>query len=237
MSEQDRLNQISQWYSNRQWGFYTQIVDYCYLSLKPYFKPGNLLEVGPADGEMTRFLLQDFTHISVVDGAKKYVDQVMKMSPHISGYVSMIETFKAPELYDNIMMAHILEHLSHPVQVLKKVKSLLKPHGRLFIVVPNANSLHRQVGVAMGLLRRVTELNDADRSVNHHRVYTISHLKRHCRQSHLKLIVSGGILLKPISSAQIHQQWSPELIAGYYELGKKYPHLCSEIYVICESVS
>jgi 2-polyprenyl-3-methyl-5-hydroxy-6-metoxy-1,4-benzoquinol methylase len=146
----------------------------------------------------------------------------------------MIENFTIEKRFDNIILSHILEHLNDPIMVLKRIKKLLHPQGRLFIVVPNALSLHRQVGVAMGLLNKVTTLNDADRSVDHKRVYTPTLLKRHCKSAGLLIEKFGGIFLKLLSNDQIQTQWSPELIQGCFELGKRYPNLCSEIFVVCE---
>ena len=53
--------------------------------------------------------------------------------------------------------------MAEPVQLLRWVRTWLQPTGRLHVVVPNADSLHRRVGVAMGALGRVDELSERDR--------------------------------------------------------------------------
>lgn len=231
--EQRKLDEISKWYSNKNWGFYTKIVELSYRSIKPFFQPGNVLEIGPADGEMTRMLVTDFDQITVVDAAKKYVDKVIKLNPKITGYTSLIEDFDTDKRFDIIIMSHLLEHLQKPIKVLEKVKNFLKPAGRLIIIVPNANSLHRQVGVKMGLLQKTAQLNDADISVDHKRVYTRALLRKHILKAGLNIKSMGGIMLKPLSNQQIEKQWTIEQIEAFYQLGKDYPALCSELYIVC----
>src|SRR4030042_1850239 len=116
--EKNKLEKISTWYSNRHWGFYTKLVYMGYLSLKRFFKKGNLLEIGPADGEMTRFLVNDFEDITIVDASQKYVEEIQNKFPNIIGFVSLIEEFKPPRKYDNILFTHILEHVEKPIMVL-----------------------------------------------------------------------------------------------------------------------
>jgi 2-polyprenyl-3-methyl-5-hydroxy-6-metoxy-1,4-benzoquinol methylase len=233
MKQQQKLDQISQWYSNRNWGFYTKLVYFDYLTLKPFLNNGSMLEVGSADGEMTKFLLPHFDKYTVVEGAKKYVDAVKKIDPKIKAVCSMIEDFETDERFDHIMFAHVLEHVVDPVKVLIKLKSLLTTKGQLYIIVPNANSLHRQAGVAMGLIDRPTSLNEADISVDHKRVYTPGLLAEHCQQAGLTITQEGGIFLKPLSNSQIQEQWTDSQIEAYYQLGKNYPEIASEIFAVC----
>ncbi len=233
IKEIKKLENISKWYSGRNWGFYTKLVYFGFLTLKPYFKKGNVLEVGCADGAMTQYLTQIFNDITVVDPSKKYVRLVLKTYPFIKGYVSLFEDFKPPEKYKNIILAHILEHVKNPVLFLKKAKQCLQDNGVILVIVPNANSLHRQAGVLMGLLKKVTDLNESDIEIGHRRVYTIKTLMRDIKKAGLKIKKWGGIFLKPLSNKQIEESWSDYLINAYYELGKKYPEIAAELYVVC----
>lgn len=231
--EKKKLDSISQWYSNKNWGFYTKLVHMGYRSIEPFIKKGAILEVGPADGEMTKLIYKKNKNLTVVDGAQKYVDEIKKILPNINTHVSLVEDFSTNEKYKTIILAHVLEHVVSPLKVLVKLKKLLDKKGTIIIIVPNANSLHRMAGVKMGLLNKTTELNEADISVNHRRVYTISKLEKDIRSSELKIKKIGGIFLKPISNKQIEEQWDDELIEGFYQLGKDYPEISSELFVVC----
>lgn len=230
--EHQRLQAISEWYSNRT-GFYGQLVQFGFRTLEPYFRPGNVLEMGSADGQMTEFLATRFSDISIVDGSATFVEAVLKRLPSAKGYVALFEEFEPPEQYDNIVMAHILEHVADPVSILRRSATWLTPSGRIFIIVPNANSIHRQVGVKMGLLEQTTSLHEDDLRVGHRRVYEPSTLLADIAAAGLTMAKRGGIFFKPLSNSQIEETWTEQTIEGFYELGKDYPDLASELFAVC----
>lgn len=233
VEEQERLARVAQWYSNRT-GFYSQLVVFGFRSLQPYFVPGNVLEMGSADGHMTELLLTHFDDVSIVDGSSDFVEAIRQRMPEVKTHLSLFEQFAPAETYDNIVMAHILEHVEDPVQVLKLAASWLSPGGRVLVIVPNALSLHRLAGVKMGMLTAPTDLNEDDIRIGHRRVYTPETLEADVAAAGLRLIKRDGIFLKPLSNKQIEEGWSQELIDAYYELGKDFPDLATEILLVCE---
>ncbi|MDQ2730295.1 MAG: class I SAM-dependent methyltransferase [Armatimonadota bacterium] len=51
----------------------------------------------------------------------------------------------APETFHLITLSHVLEHLPHPREALRKVREWLREDGVLFITVPNAGSWERRI--------------------------------------------------------------------------------------------
>ena len=49
----------------------------------------------------------------------------------------------------------------------------------------------------------------------------------------LKIIQTGGVFFKPLSNQQIEQNWTEEMIQGFYELGKDFQENAAELYAIC----
>lgn len=43
----------------------------------------------------------------------------------------------------------------------------------------------------------------------------------------------GGVFLKPLSNQQIEDHWSPQMIKGFYELGRDFPEFTADIYAVC----
>jgi len=113
--------------------------------------------------------------------------------------------------------------------VLKKTSNWLSPGGTILINVPNAHSLHRQLGVKMGLLEKVTDLNAQDKKLGHKRVYTPALLSEHIQQSGLVADRSGGISLKPRPNRQMND-WDEPMLKALFELGDDFPELSSELY-------
>jgi 2-polyprenyl-3-methyl-5-hydroxy-6-metoxy-1,4-benzoquinol methylase len=206
-------------------------------TLSPHFVKGSILEVGCADGGMTRMLLEFSADYTVLDGAEQYLAAAMALSPKVKGELSLIEVWTPGRRYDNIILAHVLEHVQDPLVVLARLAAALAPGGRLLIIVPNANSLHRLAGVEIGLLQHTTDLNETDLAIGHRRVYTAESLATDIESAGLISIAAGGIFLKPLPNAQIEEQWEVDQIEAYYRLGASFPTLCGELYAVCQGFS
>lgn len=225
-------NKILQGWQN----LYQKKREYLYQNLKKYIVPERALELGSADGIMTQKLCHDFKEVTVVDGSACFLQQVKeKVKVHNLHLAhSLFEDYATNDKFNTIFMTHILEHLDDPVAILRRSQQWLAIGGKVLIAVPNANSLHRLVGVKMGILPCKDALNEQDRLLGHQRVYTPELLKQHVREAGYKVNHFGGIMVKPISNRQIEQQWSDELIDAFFALGEDMPELCSEIYVVAE---
>lgn len=231
--ERELLNDVAGWYKNTEWGFYTKIVWYSYVSVRPFLAGAKCLEMGPADGEMTGFLKDDFEELHVVDAAEAFVRSAEKLGPNVVGHVSLFESFEPPTSYDTIVMSHVLEHVHDPVAVLQKAVTWLNPGGRIVAIVPNADSLHRRLGVKLGMLQTRNELNSQDVEIGHRRVYDREDLDRDILTAGLTAVSKGGIFLKLLSNTQMLMFDDDRLVDAMFELGKDLPELCSEIYSVC----
>lgn len=231
--EQERLRGVAQWYTNRT-GLNSQLAVFGFRSLLPHFVQGNVLEMGSADGHMTEQLITHFEDISIVDGSADYVQAIRTRMPAVKAHHSLFEVFSPPESYNNIVMAHILEHVEEPIVILKRAATWLAPEGRIHVIVPNALSLHRLAGVKMGLLPEPTALNEDDVRIGHRRVYTPEKLQADVAASGLRQIYKEGYFLKPLSNRQIEESWGQDLIDAYYELGREFPDNAAELVMICE---
>lgn len=105
----------------------------------------------------------------------------------------------------------------------------------MFLGVPIGHSIHRLVAVKMGLLNDPCQLNSRDHALGHRRVYTPQTFRADIEKSGLKVQESGGVYFKPLSNRQIQENWSEEMIRGFYELGKDFPEFAAEIYVVCNA--
>ena len=205
-----------------------------YKAIQKHHMPGNALELGSADGIMTERLLPEFSSFTVIDGSQLFLDQLNSKikNDKLKTVCSLFEEYETEIKYDNIFGTHILEHLTDPVLVLKKAKEWLSDTGKIFIAVPNARSIHRLIGVKMGMLEKPDSLNDQDLKLGHLRVYTPELLKQHITDAGLKIVHFGGLMIKPISNRQIEENWSDELVDAFFALGDDMPELCSEIYIV-----
>lgn len=231
-----KVQESSHFYNNSFVSFDFKLTEMNYLSLRPFFRGVKALELGPALGQMTKYLVNDFDKLDLIDGSKELLDQIPNYK-NVEKYHSYFEDFETESKYDTIIMSHVLEHIENPIELLKKIAQWLEDDGTLIISVPNAKSLHRQVAVQMGLLDSEFQLNDRDHKLGHYRVYDLSNLKSHAKRAGYTLLEEGGIFLKPVSNGQIEGNWDDEMIRGFFEIGKRFPSLCAEIYIVLTKVA
>lgn len=232
--ERSRLASIAadSWYAK---GVNPATIVYSAKVFARHWKPGHLLELGPAEGVMTALLAPHFERMTLVDGSEQFCKSLQARYPKATVVHSLFEEFRSKERFDTIVLGHVLEHVDDTVALLTSARALLKPGGVICAAVPNSRSLHRQAAVLMGLLPYESALNDTDRHHGHRRVYDPETFLRDFRESGLKTNVFGGYWIKPLSNAQLEAQWTAPMIEAFMELGERYPDIAAEIYVIAES--
>lgn len=215
-------------------GFNAQLIRWRYTSLRPHFSGRRCLELGSSDGQGTEFLLQHFDEVTAVDGSRAAVAELHRRldSPRLTAVCSDFESLALRTAFDTVVLGHVLEHVADPQAVLQRAIAHLAPQGVLIADVPNAMSLHRQMGVELGLLTSVTELNDADRSIGHRRVYTPDGLRREITGAGLRIRTFGGLFLKVLSNAQTEEVFDDRQREAFLALGTRYPDLAAEIFVV-----
>lgn len=233
MSENSRIENCSNWYMEDQLDFDKRLIRFRYETIKPYLQGPDGLELGPAEGQMTRLLLDDFLNLTVVDGSTELLERIPE-APNLVKVHALFEGFETGQRFNTIVMEHILEHVENPISLLLRVKKWIAADGRILVGVPNANSIHRLVAVKMGLLKEPCELNSRDHALGHRRVYTSKTLKDDLLEAGLSIVTMGGVFFKPLSNQQIQDYWTEEMIHGFYELGKDFPDYSAELFVVCE---
>lgn len=207
---------------------------------RKHFQGNSALELGVADGEMTQHLIPYFSDYTIVDGSKKHLEETSQRLYNlgiigVQSIHSLFEEYEPERNFDVIIVAHILEHLEDPINLLTRAKEWLSKKGLMFILVPNANSIHRHIGVKLGMLERADSLNKQDKILGHLRVYYPEQLREHVLSAGLEIVRFGGLMIKPLSNRQIESQWSDELIDAFFALSDDFPEICSEIYIIAKA--
>lgn len=231
-SEKTRLENISN-VSLYAAGVNSASIKYSFKVIQRHMVGESILELGSAEGVMTELLANTGKKLTLVEGSGLFCDSLRRRFPQATVTHSLFEEFQSNELFDNVILGHVLEHVEDPVDILSLAKQWLTPRsGRLFAAVPNARSLHRQAAVIMGLLRQEDALNEMDFHHGHRRVFNPEMFRNIFSQAGLKIEIFGGYWLKPISNAQIEASWTPEMVEAFMVLGERYPDIAGEIYVV-----
>lgn len=231
-AEQVHLDHIS-YHSLYAVGTNPATIQYSFDIAKRYLTGETVLEMGPAEGVMTALLAQTGKKLTLVEGAKRFCEDLQVRFPDATVVHALFEEFETKESYDNIILGHVLEHVQDPVALLRCVKEWLKPDsGMLFAAVPNARSLHRQAAVMMGLLAQEDALNEMDIHHGHRRVFNPESFRNVFYQAGLKIDIFGGYWMKPVSNRQIEETWTPQMLDAFMQLGERYPDIAGEIYIV-----
>lgn len=195
---------------------------------------GRILEMGYGTGLMLHELTQ--THqlpIDLVEGSAALCAEAQaRYGSGMRVYHSYFETFTCEEKYHTILAMHVLEHVDDPVQVLQQMALALQPGGRIIILVPNAQSLHRQLAVDMGLQSDIYALSPRDHLVGHQRVFDPSSLQSAVEQAGLVVQKHFGFGLKTLPYSMM-EGWSDDLIRACVRISPSLPsHLLGNIGLI-----
>jgi 2-polyprenyl-3-methyl-5-hydroxy-6-metoxy-1,4-benzoquinol methylase len=210
-----------------------------YDSLLPHVKNrGSALEIGCGDGVNTVRIARDFEHTIVVDLSSQFIEMTKQRleqeltQAHVEFACSPIEAWKPDHMpqVDAIFLLNVLEHVEFPIDVLFGLKKFLAPGGRMLISVPNANSQHRQLGVAMGLIAETTSLDAQDALLGHRRVYNMDALRATLRAAGLERGPFAGNFIKPLSARQM-EEWGPAILEGLAKMGKGSPQKAADLCV------
>lgn len=215
---------------------------YMLRSFIPFFREGNLLELGSFKGDFTKRLSPYFNDITCVEASNEAIEIAKKVCGDKIKYVnSLFETVTLPAKYDNIVLTHVLEHIDDPIAVMKRINDeWLSDHGRFFLVCPNANAASRQIAVKMGLISHNSAVTPAEKEHGHRITYTLDTLERDAKAAGLHVVHRSGIFFKALANFQWDRLLntdiiSPEYLEGCYQLGQQYPDLCSSIFLVCEN--
>jgi len=210
-------------------------------AFKPFFRPGNFLELGSFKGDFTRKFLPHFEDITCVEASSEAIETAkQEFGSRVKFVNSLFENASLPTKYENIVLTHVLEHIDDPVAVLKRINDeWLSDTGRFFLVCPNANAPSRQIAVKMGLISHNAAVTPAEKEHGHLITYTLDTLERDAKAAGLNVVHRSGIFFKALANFQWDRLLgtdiiSPEYLEGCYQLGQQYPDLCSSIFLMCE---
>jgi len=107
-----------------------------YKLLSKYADRGKVLDIGAGYGTGSRVFKNHGYSVKSIepeDNKAQYIERVLKIPVHKNNIDSFLST---KERYDFIILAHCLEHIDNPSNVLVRLKKLLNPSGILYVEVP-----------------------------------------------------------------------------------------------------
>jgi SAM-dependent methyltransferase len=135
------------------------------LLLKMVGAPTSVLDVGCSSGYLAARLAAKGVRVVGIEldplasaEARRFCDEV------IQGDVESVPLPTGP--FDAIICGDLIEHLGNPVAFMRRVRPLLRPHGRLILTTPNVANLAMRLGLLAGRWR-YTDRGILDKSHRH----------------------------------------------------------------------
>ena len=83
-----------------------------------------ILELGPAEGLMTKELIRFDSSLTVVEAAPHFCKKLREKHKNINVHQELFEKVELNEKYDAIVLGHVLEHVEEPTIDSSKNKKL-----------------------------------------------------------------------------------------------------------------
>lgn len=190
---------------------------------------GSLLELGLGHGYTAREFERITSDYTVIDGSPEIISEFKKKNPdlsHIKIVQSCFENFVPDRLFDNIIMGFVLEHVDNPSAIIAQYTDYLEQNGRMFITVPNSQSMHRRLGYMAGLMEKMDILSSADLQLGHKRYFSCTSLRNLIKQNGLCIVSEEGLFLKPLTTPQLKSlDFDNKVFEAMMKLGIEYPEL------------
>ncbi|WP_462137814.1 class I SAM-dependent methyltransferase [Candidatus Mycalebacterium sp.] len=223
-------------------GFEKEMVEYRrrnLLEILAKYAPKKILEVG-CGTESLAVHYENFTDFTIVEPIKDFLsiarerlgDKVCYINKKIE---DAMEDLKKKD-FDFIVVSSLIHELKNPETVFETVREIASSETVVHINTPNANSIHRLLGVKMGLLKNTGEMSDLARKFQRSREYEMSDLVSLAQAHGFQTLDKGSYFLKPLSHGQMRDllesgKISKKFLDGVYKISNLLPENGSEIFV------
>lgn len=140
-----------------------------YETIKPYCI-GEILEIGSGIGNISQYFIHDGASISLSDIENSYFPRLKENFERYSNLQGIYRLDFAdkkieenhPELlekFDTIFALNVVEHIPDHVQAMKNALKMLKPGGRVVILVPAFQWLYNGFDMQLDHQRRYTQIS------------------------------------------------------------------------------
>lgn len=204
-------------------------------AIAPWLQAGHeVLELGCATGLMTEGLVAAGAVVVGVDRSAAYLrraaDRRLAAATFLEADITDIDLGRR---FDHVVAANVAHELPDPERLLDVAARHLLPGGHVHLTVPNPRSLHRLVGIEMGLLADTAAVSERARSLETLRALEADDLERMAGAVGLSVVHRGGVMLKPLPNDQM-ALLAPELLEGLLGAARHAPELCAMTYLVLQ---
>ncbi len=140
--------------------------------------------------------------------------------------------------FDLIVCTGLLHEVEQPLAILNGIRQLCSSETRVLLNVPNANSLHRLLGLRSGYIADTHVMTERNQAYQQHRVFDCASFAALLGQAGFAVDEMGSFFVKPFTHQQMeacleHHIIDENVLDGLYRLSEDLPEVGSELYAVC----
>lgn len=202
----------------------------------------NILEIGPGLNALSTEIFPKSKKTMLEPSKNLYHLNASKFESDTTTTILPMDLDKfsksfATEKFDLVILSGVLHEMSNPRKELITIHSCLKTNGKLFIVTPNNQSIHRLLGVFLGILENTSTLTSTEIMLQQQSNYSLDSLQAFLQELDFKIDIALTNFLKPHTHNQM-QTWVDEgvlteaKLQNLYDLSELFNPYNSEIFVL-----
>lgn len=236
-------------YSNVAYGFEKYKIIYRrrkILEIMEEYQPKTVLEIGC--GPEPLFCYVKDRKFTIVEPSDRFYKNAKKLSIQnskvtcIKGFFEEVahDLQKEGISYEMVVCSSLLHEVVEPEKLLEAIKMVCSQSTIIHLSVPNMHSVHRLLGVEMGILSDVYSKSEGNEILQQNTNFDLQKLKSMVEGHGMKIEGEGSYFIKPFSHGQMEKMVEQRIIdesvlEGLYKLTEYMPQYGSEIYVNCRA--
>lgn len=139
--------------------------------------------------------------------------------------------------FDTVILSSVLHEIKDPFAALQTIHSFLRKNGKVFVVVPNNQSIHRLIGERLGFISKLDQLSETEAIMQQSHSYSPEALRNLLGSIGFEQIDVSTSFVKPLPHAQMQLAMQKGLIENQqldflYNLSEFLPDFGSEIFAV-----
>ena len=198
-----------------------------------YVSQGNALSLGYNDDPWPRLLRERCRSVDVVEGniARCTAGRRQFGDPAVKFIHSNFENYHPNRNYDAVVAGSVIEFMDDDKAFLTRLYEWTCPGGLLILTTPNRASLHRRIGVAMGIESSLEELGQQAEQTGAKRLYDRPALLSIVNKTGFNVIDCRAMFLKTVPSAML-ANFSDDMLEALMIVGDELPNYGKQLVLI-----
>ncbi|QXC61704.1 methyltransferase domain-containing protein [Aquihabitans sp. G128] len=200
-----------------------------------WLRPGDpVLELGCATGLMTASLAGAGAVVTAVDHAPSYLERLRARDlPDVVAVEHDIVTIDLGARFRHVVLANVAHEVADPAALFRTAAAHLVPGGLLHVTLQNPRSIHRLVGLELGVIGDLQELSDRGKDLDTVQLLDADRLAALGRAAGLRGVHRGGIMLKPLPN-DLMAALPEAVLEGFVAAAHHLPEHASMSYLVLE---